>query len=174
MVVELAIPNIFARRSVRQYEDRPVSAEQIERLLQAGMAAPSAGNRQPWHFAVVTDAETRARLAASSPYAGMVSRAPLCIVPCGEPTRAYPGRPDFWVQDLAAATENILLAATGLGLGAVWCGIYPIAERVSAARQIIGAPDGIVPFAYVAIGHPAEHPEPRTQYDAARVHHGHW
>ncbi|MGI6374431.1 MAG: nitroreductase family protein [Anaerolineae bacterium] len=173
-MVELMVENLFARRSVRRFTEAPVTTEQRDMLLQAAMAAPSAGNRRPWHFIVVTDRETRARLADSSPYAGMVARAPLCIVPCGEPALGIAGRPDFWVQDLSAATENLLLAAVGLGLGAVWCGIYPLPERVSAARDILGIPGDMVPFAYVAIGQPAEHPEPRTQYDPARVRHERW
>ena len=155
---ELAISNLFARRSVRRFEERPVSEEQVQLLLQAAMAAPSAGNRRPWHFVVVTDPATRARLADSSPYAGMVAQAPLCLAPCGEPALGIPARPEYWVQDVAAATENILLAAVGLGLGAVWCGIYPMEERVALARQILGAPEGVVPFAYIAIGYPAESP----------------
>ncbi len=171
---KLTIENLFARRSVRRFGDAPVAPEQIDRLLQAAMAAPSAGNRQPWHFIVVTDAATRAQLADTSPYAGMVAQAPLCIVPCGEPALSIAGRTDFWIQDLSAATENILLAAVGLGLGAVWCGVYPLPERASAARGILGIPDEIVPFAYLAIGHPAEHPEPRTRYDPARVRHERW
>ena len=134
------------------------------------MAAPSASNRQPWHFVVVTDLGTRAALAESHPYAKMLLQAPLCIVPCGDP-----GISDaYWVQDVSAATENILLAAVGLGLGAVWCGVHPRAERVAAVREVLGIPEGIVPFALVAVGHPAEAKEARTQYDAARVHRGRW
>lgn len=171
---ELTINNLFARRSVRRFDEQAVSPEQVRLLLEAAMAAPSAGNRRPWHFVVVTDAATRARLGDSSPYAGMVAQAPLCLVPCGEPALGIAGRPDFWVQDLAAATENLLLAAVGLGLGAVWCGVYPMEERVRLAREILGAPEGIAPFAYIAVGYPAEHPEPRTQFDARRVHHERW
>lgn len=174
MAPELTIPNLFARRSVRRFTAEPVTPAQVEVLLQAAMAAPSAGNRRPWHFVVVTALDTLTRLADSTPYAGMLRRAPLCIVPCGDPSLAIPDRPDYWVQDLSAATENILLAATGLGLGAVWCGVYPIAERVAAARSALAVPESVVPFCYVGVGHPAERPEPRTQYDAARVHFERW
>jgi len=169
-VPELTIPNLFARRSIRQFTPEPVSPEDVDTLLQAAMAAPSASNRRPWHFVVVTSAETRAALAAVHPYARMLPQAPLCIVPCGDPSISE----TYWVQDLSAATENILLAATGLGLGAVWCGVAGRPERVQAARSVLGIPGGIVPFAYVAIGHPAEQKEPRTQYDAARVHRERW
>ena len=151
-----------------------VSEDEIETMLQAAMAAPSASNRKPWHFVVVREPKTLQHLAGSHPYAKMLPAASVCIVPCGEPGASIPGRNDYWIQDLAAATENILLAATGLGLGAVWCGVYPVPERVAAARTILGLPEDIVPFAYVAIGHPAEQKKPRTQYDPARVHRDHW
>jgi len=170
----LPIPDLFARRSIRSFTAEPLTPEQIETLLRAAMAAPSAGNRKPWHFIAVTDAQVRAALAESHPYAKMVAHAPLCIVPCGEPGVAYPTTPEFWIQDLAAACENILLAAVGLGLGGVWCGVYPILERVQAARSILRVPDHVIPFAFLAIGHPAEHREPRTQYDPARVHYDRW
>ena len=123
------------------------------------MAAPSASNRKPWHFVVVAERETLSALAEAHRYAKMLNEAPLCIVPCGDPAISD----SYWVQDVAAATENILLAATGLGLGAVWCGVHPREERVTAVRRILGLPEGIGPFALIAIGHPAEEKEPRTQ-----------
>jgi nitroreductase len=170
----LRIGNLFARRSIRRFTDEPVTPEQVTTLLEAAMAAPSAGNRKPWHFVVVTDAETRAALAESHPHARMLVEAPVCIVPCGEPGLSFADRSEFWIQDASAATENILLAATGLGLGSVWCGVYPVPERVAEARQILGVPETVIPFAYLAIGHGAEEKEARTQYDEERVHRGHW
>lgn len=170
----LRIDNLYARRSIRSYTDQPVTEEQIDTLLKAAMAAPSANNQRPWHFVVVTDPQVRAALADAHPYARMVRQAPVCIVPCGVPDVPDPSVPGYWVQDLSAATENILLAATGLGLGSVWCGVYPREARVKAVRDILGIPEDIVPFAYVAVGHPAEHKEPRTQYDASRVHRERW
>lgn len=170
----LTIDNLFARRSIRRYTEEEVAPEEIEMLLKAAMAAPSAGNRKPWHFIVVDDREILAALAEDHPYAQMLNRAPLCIVPCGEPDLGASGKEGYWIQDLAAATENILLAAVGLGLGAVWCGVFPIEERVKATRSILGLPDHIVPLAYVAVGHPAEDKPPRTQYDAGCVHVNGW
>ncbi len=170
----LAIDNLFARRSIRKYTDEPVSRAQLDTLLQAAMAAPSAGNRKPWQFVVVTDPALLARLAEPHPHGKMLPGAPLCIVPCGVLALAHPDSAEFWVQDLSAATQNILLAATGLGLGAVWCGVHPVEERVRSAREILGIPPEIVPFAYIAIGRPAEDKPPRTQYDAERVHVNRW
>jgi nitroreductase len=166
----LTIPDLFARRSIRRYTQEPVTEEQVTTLLQAAMAAPSANNRQPWAFIVVTDQAKREALAEGHPYAKMLPTVPVCIVPCGVPT----GNDTFWVEDLSAATENILLAATALGLGSVWCGVYPNMARVAEARQILGIPEGAVPFCYIAIGHGDEPKESRTQYDVARVHRNAW
>lgn len=166
----LRIDNLFARRSIRKYTPEPVTDVQVETLLRAAMAAPSANDRKPWHFVVVRDAATRAALAEAHPHAKMLTQSPVCIVPCGDTSIA----PDFWVQDLCAATENILLAATGLGLGTVWCGVHPRAERTNEVRQILGIPETIIPLCLIAVGHPDERKEPRTQYDAQRVHRERW
>ncbi len=174
MSPQLTVDNLFARRSIRQYTDEAVSDEEIRVLLEAAMAAPSAGNRKPWHFVVVTDAQLREQIAASHPHAGMVRQAPVCIVPCGQPSLSFEDRSDFWIQDLSAATENILLAATALGLGSVWCGVHPVQERVREAREILGIPEDVIALCYIAIGHPAEEKEPRTQYDEERVRRDRW
>ncbi len=173
-MLELRIENLFARRSIRQFTDEIVDPSQIDLLLKAAMAAPSAGDRKPWHFVVVSDPVLRRALSEAHPHAKMAMQAPLCIVPCGIPAESIPGRNEYWVQDLAAATENILLAAAGLGLGAVWCGVYPIQERIEALRRILSIPEEAVPFAIVPIGHPAEEKPPRTQYDSTRVHENIW
>jgi nitroreductase len=170
----LKIENLFARRSIRAFTAEPLRPREVETLLRAAMAAPSAGNRRPWHFVVVTDAGVRQALADAHPHAAMITQAPVGIVACGEPALSFPGRPEYWVQDLAAATENILLAATGMGLGSVWCGVHPVPERVEAIRRILGIPDGVTPFALISVGHPAEQKEPRTQYDPERVHRERW
>ncbi len=161
---------IFARRSIRKYTSKPVSAEDVQTLLEAAMAAPSASNRQPWHFIVVTERATLDRLADAHPYGKMLFQAPLCIAVCGDTQLA----PEYWVQDCSAATENLLLAATALRLGAVWLGVYPVAERVSAVRGVLGVPESVVPLNLISIGHPAEHKDPRTQFDATRVHRERW
>ncbi len=170
----LKIDNLFARRSIRRFTDQPVDAEQIDMLLKAAMAAPSANNSKPWHFIVVTDGAIRDALAVAHPYARMASESPVCIVPCGESGLSRGSQSEFWIQDLSAATENILLAATGLGLGAVWCGVHPSEERVAAVRRVLGIPERVVPFALIPVGHPAEDKEPRTQYDGDRVHRERW
>jgi len=139
-------------------------------LLEAAMAAPSASNRKPWHFVVVTDRKKLDALADSHPYGKMLFEAPLCIAVCGDPTISQ----RFWVQDCSAATENLLLAAVALDLGAVWLGAYPSDERVAAIRKVLGVPNNIVPLNLISMGHPAEQKEPRTQYDEERVHREKW
>lgn len=164
------IQTIFARRSIRVYTDEPVVEEDIQTLLKAAMAAPSASNRKPWRFVVVTERETIDALAEVHPHGKMLFEAPLCIAVCGDLTEME----RYWVQDCSAATENLLLAATALGLGAVWLGVYPRDERVKAVRPILDMPQNATPLNLIAIGHPAEEKEPRTQYDESRVHRERW
>ena len=161
---------IFARRSIRKYTSKPVSADDVQTLLEAAMAAPSASNRQPWHFVVVTERATLDRLADAHPYGKMLYQAPLCISVCGDTRLA----PEYWVQDCSAATENLLLAAAGLRLGAVWLGVYPDDGRVAAVRRVLSIPEPVTPLNLISIGHPAEHKDPRTQFEATRVHREHW
>jgi len=139
-------------------------------MLEAAMAAPSASNLKPWHFVVITDRQKLDNLAKVHPYGRMLLEAPLCIAVCGDKTISA----DFWVQDCSAAAENLLLAATALGLGAVWLGVYPREDRVSAIRKVLNLPKTIVPLNLIPIGHPAEEKEPRTQYDELRVHREQW
>jgi nitroreductase len=163
------IQTIRMRRSIRKYTGEPVGEEDVRVLLEAAMSAPSANNSQPWHFVVVTERQTLDALAAVHPYGKMLSQAPLCIAVCGEPAAS-----GHWEQDCSAATENLLLAVTALGLGAVWLGVHPREQRVAAIGEVLGLPQGIVPLNLLSIGHPAEEKEPRTQYDEARVHRERW
>ena len=164
------VATILARRSIRKYTDDPVKPDAVRTLLEAAMAAPSASNNQPWHFVVVTDRRTLDALADAHPYGKMLASAPLCIAVCGDTSLA----PRFWVQDCSAATENLLLAAIALGLGAVWLGVFPLDERVHFVRTLLALPRTVVPLNLLALGHPAEVKPPRTQYDAARVHQQSW
>ena len=164
------VRTILARRSIRKYTDEPVSEGDIRTLLEAAMAAPSASNRKPWYFVVVTKRETLDSLAEIHPHGKMLFEAPLCIAVCGGPTESE----RFWVQDCSAATENLLLAVTALGLGAVWLGVYPREERLAAVREVLGIPEALAPLNLISIGHPAEEKAPRTQYDDARVHRERW
>lgn len=156
---------IRSRRSVRKYTDEPVTESDIQKLLEAAMAAPSGRNLRPWEFVVVTDAATRAELSKSHPAAAMAASAPVVFVVCGREPDSF-----HWIVDGAAATENLLLAAVALGLGGVWLGIYPYPDREAHVRQVVGLPDNVRPLCMLPIGHPAESPESRTQFDVAHVH----
>lgn len=162
---------IFQRTSIRKYTDESLNREQVETLMRAAMAAPSAGNQQPWEFFIVTDDATKERLSACSPFAKCAAEAPVVVVVC-ERTEDLRFEPCA-VQDLSACVENILLEATALGLGAVWLGIAPEEDRVAAVSEVLGAPcAGLKPFALVAVGHPAEEFEPRSvkRFDESRIH----
>ena len=164
------IKTIFSRRSIRKYTEESVPEEQVTTILEAAMAAPSASNRKPWHFVTVTERDTLNRLAEAHKYAKMLHEAPLCIVVCGDESVSQ----RFWVQDCSAATQNILLAAQALGLGSVWCGVYPSEERVKEISEILGIKAPVKPLNLIAIGYPAEKKDPRTQYDGSRIHGEHW
>lgn len=156
---------IKKRRSIRRYTSEPVSEADIQALLEAAMAAPSASNRQPWEFVVVRDPVLRRRLAETHPYSKMAAEAPVVFVICGREEQSH-----HWVEDTSAATENLLLAAAGLGLGAVWVAVYPGADREDYVRQVLNLPPDLRVLCLVPLGHPAEEKPPRTQYDPRRVH----
>lgn len=157
----------FRRVSVRRFQDRPVGGEKTELLLRAAMAAPSAGNQQPWEFYVVTNRMRLGELAACSPYAGCLKNAPLGIVVC---CRKDCPMPEYAQIDCSAAIENLLLEAVSQGLGAVWLGVAPLAERMEAARQVLRLPEHLDAFAFIACGYPAEERPWQDRYDPARVH----
>ena len=163
---------IMSRRSLRSYTDEPIDDGTLERLLRAAMAAPSAGNQQSWRFVVLRDRAARERVAACSPYAGMLPGAGVGIVVCGETLgEKHPG---YWVQDCSAAVENILLAACALGLGAVWLGFHPDEGRAGCCAQVLGLPETVVPLAVIAIGHPAQPKPPVDRFEPAYVHTDRW
>ena len=148
------IDAILKRRSIRRYLGKSVDKSKIKELLIAGMYAPSARNQQPWHFIVIDERELLEKIMKVHPYASMLSGAAFAILVCGdedlELSRGY------WSVDCAAATQNILLAAHAVGLGAVWLGVYPREERQEGIREIFSLPGHIHPFALVSAGYPAE------------------
>lgn len=171
-----AYDNILSRTSVRSYiSDKNVPDDAVEKILRAGMAAPTAVNKQPWAFIVVKKPELLKVLADSLPNAKMAANAPLAIVVCGDMRKALEGEArDFWVQDASAATENILLAANSLGLGAVWTGIYPGKARMNAASEVLGLPEYIVPLCLIPIGYPDGDNIPKDKWNPENVHYDGW
>ena len=163
---------ITTRRSIRKYTAEAVPADLVKELLVAAMSAPSASNLQPWYFVVVNERPQLDALTTVLPYGQMLKEAPLAIVVCGDCQRQV--TEGFWVQDCSAATQNILLTAHARGLGAVWLGVYPRAERVQDIRRLLGLPDQVTPLCVVSLGYPAEHKSPANRYDAARIHYNRW
>ncbi|WP_455094573.1 nitroreductase family protein [Prevotella koreensis] len=167
---EVVLNNILNRTSVRSYQDKPVEKEKIEKLLRSGMAAPTAMNKQPWHFIVVTDKNQLQKLSEANPYAEMAAKAPLAIVVCGDMDKALEGEArEFWVQDCSAATENILLAATGMELGAVWTGTYPSKERCAAVAKVLGLPESLIPLNTIVIGYPDKEVTPKDKWKKENI-----
>jgi nitroreductase len=163
------IDTIYARRSIRQYQAKPVEKEKIDILLKAAMAAPSAMNFRPWEFVVVTQPEKLNEIRSALMFAKF--EAPTAIVVCGN-TSVFknPLASRFWVQDCSAATENIMLAAVALGLGTVWLGVHPIHNFEKRVARIVNLPDYVKPLNVIYVGYPAEEKSPRTQYQEDRVH----
>lgn len=155
------------RRSIRSYQDRPVETEKVEFLIKAAMSAPSACNTQPWEFVVVTDPRVLAEIREELPMARY--NAPCAIVVCGN-TQLCRHTKLMWVQDCSAATQNILLAATAIGLGSLWIGVYGVAPFVTKVEKVMGLPEHVKPLSIVYIGYPGEEKEPRTQYNVKRVY----
>jgi nitroreductase len=156
---------ITQRRSIRKYTQEAISDVHIKELLKAAMAAPSANNSQPWEFIVVGDKTLRHKLAKTHPWSRMCADAAVVFVVCGNEQLS-----NHWVEDTSAATQNLLLAAAGLGLGAVWVGIYPRTNYEAHVRSALGIPQELRVLCLVPVGHPAESKPARTQYDEARVH----
>jgi nitroreductase len=163
---------ILSRRSIRKYTEEPVSGDDIEALLTAAMHAPSAVNEQPWHFVIIQDRKTLEAISRLSPTAPMVKYAPLAIAVCAD--RNLEKFPGLWALDCSAATENILLAATARGLGAVWTAVYPFDDRVDGIKKLLKMPDDVVPLCIIPVGRPAETPAPVNRFNPSRIHHDTW
>lgn len=163
---------IATRRSIRQFQERPVADEHIQALIEAAMQAPSAGNQQPWHFVVITDRAKLDAIPSFHPYSKMVLQAPVAILVCGDP--AGTPWPDFWVQDCSAATQNLLLAARDRGLGTVWTGVYPVEERMAGCRRLLEIPEQILPFALIPVGWPKGDFQTADRFKPERIHREQW
>ena len=150
------------RRSVRRFQHRDIAEEDLTLLMKAAMAAPSGNNAQPWEFVIVREKILKEKLSKVHPWVSMAAEAPAAIVVLGDKSSRW------WEHDCAAATENLLLAAAHLGLGAVWCGIRD--EQEEKVRQLLHIPDRFGVLAIVPVGYPAETPSPRTQYRSDKVH----
>ncbi|MFI3229365.1 MAG: nitroreductase family protein [Bacillota bacterium] len=143
---------INIRRSVRSYTDQKVEAEKVELLMKAAMQAPSAHNQQAWEFYIVEDKETLEKLSHYSPYSICVASAPMAIVVAGNKEKMV--SPEYWQQDLGAATQNILLEAANIGLGGVWLACAPVEDRMQNIKDMFGLDDNILPYCVISVGYP--------------------
>ena len=160
---------IYRRRSIRKYKPEKILLSLVEEIIKAGMNAPSAGNEQPWHFIVLDDRSILDRIPEVHPHSKMIREAPAAILICGDiDLEMHEG---FWVQDCSAATQNILLAATQLGLGSVWLGVYPREDRIEGLRDLLNIPVNIIPFALIPLGYPDQEPKPPKRREQAEYVH---
>ncbi len=181
-----ALEVIKARTSIRSFTGKKLTEDQIHTLLDAAMAAPTDANIQPWRFIVITDDEIKAGLYQGEKHKHMVTTAGAVIVVCGETTRMVKPRDaaedaepverpnNYWFEDCSAATENLLLAATALDLGAVWLSCYPTERIVDRIRAYLGIPANVTPLAIVPVGYPAETPEPKDKWNPDNIHYDRW
>jgi nitroreductase len=163
---------IRTRRSIRRYLDQAVNKDLIQEMLSAAMQAPSARNQQPWHFVVIDDRTILGKIPEFMPNASMAAGAPLGILVCGDLDLEKSA--GYWVVDCSAATENLLLAAHALGLGACWCGVFPREKRMEGLQKLLGLPKNVIAHSLVVVGHPAEQVHAENRYKADRVHHNRW
>ena len=165
---------ILTRRSIRRYTEQPVDDATVKQLLEAAMAAPSANNQQPWHFIVIDERAKLDAITEFHPYSRMLKQSPLAIAVGADRNILADPSVDYWIQDCAAATENLLLAAQAMGLGACWLGIHPRPERIEGLRGLLGMPNHIEPFAVIALGWPGEEKPPGNYFKPGRIHRNVW
>jgi nitroreductase len=167
-----AMEAILSRRSIRKYTGEAVDDDLVKGMLEAAMAAPSAGNQQCWQYVVITDSEILNEIPSIHPSATMVREAALAVLICGD--KNLEKHTGYWVQDCAASTENLLLAAHALGLGACWLGVHPREDRVKGLKALLKLPEQVMPLALVAVGHPDETRPRANRYNPQRVHKNGW
>lgn len=167
-----AIEAILSRRSIRKYNKQPISDELIKKFLEVAMSAPSAGNEQPWHFTIIDDPLILSKIPIFHNHAQMLKDASIAILVCSDMNLDQHN--GMWIQDCAAATENMLIAIHAEGLGAVWLGIYPREERITGLNKLLELPNNIIPFSLISIGYPAEQLPKSNRYDESRIHYNKW
>lgn len=164
------LETIKNRRSIRKYTDEPIAPEVLHQILEAGFNAPSAMNRRPFHVVVLDDHSIMDQIPAVQKYTRMITGAPCALLVCGD----YSISGDFYMEDCGAMTQNLLLAATSLGIGSCWCGIEHVHEAQAALSKLLELPDHIHPYALVILGHPAEERPAPQRFDESRIHHNRW
>jgi nitroreductase len=166
------IEAILSRRCIRRFTGEPISEKDLETVLRAGFQAPSAHNTQPWEFIIIKDKSKFERIAKVHPYAKMLPQAEVCIIVCGDSNKQ--STTGFLVEDCSASLQNILLAAHGIGLGAVWCGLYPVTHLTKAIAEVCLLPDNIIPIGMVVLGHKGEDRKQEDRFKTEKLHYENW
>jgi nitroreductase len=175
VVDDATMRTILSRTSVRSYTEKVVESEKVEQLLRAAMAAPTAVNKQPWAFVVITERVLLDTLSVLLPYGKMLKSAPMAIVVCGDLNKALLEiNQAYWVQDCSAASQNILLAAQSMGLGAVWTGVYPREDRVADVRGVLNIPNNLVPLNVIPVGYPKGDITPKDKWNTENIYYNRW
>jgi len=167
-----ALEALNTRRSIRKFKEGRIPKDTLNKILEAGMSAPSAINEQPWHFVVITGKNILEKIPEIHPHASMATKAAIAILVCGD--LSLEKAKGFWIQDCSAATQNILLAIHALGLGAVWTGVYPRQKRIDGFRKLLKLPENIVPFAFIPIGKKKKKPFKAECFKEERIHYNKW
>lgn len=174
-VQKSTIEDIMTRTSVRAYSDKEVESEKVDTLLRAAMAAPTAGNKQPWRFVVINDKAILDSISENFHTMTMAKDASVAVIMCGDVTATFDGDGrDYWIQDVSAASENLLLAAHAMGLGAVWCGIYPQMSRVEHFSKMLSLPQEVIPMACICVGYPLGETTPKDKWKPEYIHYNSW
>lgn len=163
---------IFKRRSIREYTSQSVKRVKLVEFIKAGMNAPSARNRKPWHFIIIDDRKILDKITEVHPYTQALKQAPAAIVVCGD--LDLDEHSGFWVQDCSTAAQNILLEIADQGFGGVWQGVYPREDRVKGIQSLLNLPENIIPLTIIAVGYPAEEKEPNNFFDEKRIKYNKW
>jgi nitroreductase len=163
---------IYKLRSIRKFTNQPISEQDLNTLLKAAMMAPTARNCQEWEFVLIKNRETLKKIMQVHPHAQMLSTADCALIVCADTQREY--MPGYWTGDCGAATQNILLAATELGIGSVWLGVYPNTERMKGIGNIVNLPENILPLNVIALGYPDEEKEEVNRFDPKKIHLEKW
>ena len=171
---EAVLANIHSRKSVRNFTEKPVSQEDLTTIMKAGMAAPTGFDKRPWQFIATTDRTIMMELRKELGYAKGLDTSTAAIVVCGDMSKVHPDNSEFWITDTCAATENMLLAIEAMGLGGVWCTLYPGEDRMEHARNVLNLPEHIMPMCVIPIGYPTGVEKPKDKFDATNIHWDKW
>jgi nitroreductase len=165
---------IHNRKSVRNFTGELVTQDQLDILLKAAMAAPSAVNCQPWKFIIVTDRKTLNKLGDALPYAKMIYKAGAAIIVCSIPSEAHKQMVEYAIIDATLASENILLATEALGLGAIWTAAYPYPDRMESVRSILNIPSNVIPLNVIPLGYPTGADKPKNKFTPNKIYKEKW